>query len=78
MLIFYPMLSNGNVRWTCDNCESSAEVSLPDTNAVALVCICDGKVHPQCNNEWYYQGLYWNRIPMENREKYRKDRMRNS
>ena len=72
------MLSNGNVLWTCDNCESSKEVSLPDTNAVALVCICDGKVHPECNNDWYYKGLYWNRIPMENRERYRKDRMRNS
>ena len=71
------MLPNGNVRWTCDSCGEIADISFPDTNAVALVCSCDGKVHPQCNNEWYYQGLYWNRIPMENREKYRKDRIRN-
>ena len=65
------MLANGNVLWTCDNCESSAEVSWPDTNAVALVCICDGKVHPECNNDWYYKGLYWERILIENREGYR-------
>ena len=78
MLIFYPMLANGNVLCTCDNCESSAEVSWPDTNAVALVCICDGKVHPECNNDWYYKGLYWNRIPMENRQKYRKLRLKKS
>ena len=74
MLIFYPMLSNGNVLWTCDNCDRTAEVSVPNTNAVALFCTCDEKVHPQCNNDWYYQGLYWKRIPMENRERYRKGR----
>ena len=49
-------------------------VSMPDTNAVALVCICDGKVHPECNSDWYYKGLYWNRIPIEKREGYRKFR----
>ena len=76
MLIFYPVLSNGNVLWTCDNCDRTAEVSWPDTNAVALVCICDGKVHPECNNDWYYKGLYWNRIPMENRERYREGRLK--
>ena len=76
MLIFYPMLSNGNVLWTCDNCDRTAEVSWPDTNAVALFCICDNKVHPQCNNDWYNTGLYWNRIPMENRERYQKERMK--
>ncbi len=43
MLIFYPMLSNGNVRWTCDNCGRTAEISCPDTNAVALTCQCDMK-----------------------------------
>jgi len=48
---------------------------MPDTNAVALICICDDKVHPECNNEWYYQGLYWNRIPIEKRDEYR--RLRN-
>ena len=72
MLIFYPMLSNGNILWTCDNCDRTAEVSCPDTNAVALICMCDGKVHPECNNDWYYKGLYWNRIPVEQRSKYRK------
>ena len=76
MLIFYPMLSNGNVLWTCDNCDRTAEVSVPNTNAVALFCTCDEKVHPQCNNDWYYKGLYWNRIPMEDRERYRKLRIR--
>jgi len=74
MLIFYPMLSNGDVLWSCDNCDRTAEVSVPNTNAVALFCTCDEKVHPQCNNDWYYKGLYWNRIPMENRERYRKNR----
>ena len=74
MLIFYPTLPNGNVLWTCDNCDRTAEVSWPDTNAVALVCICDMKTHPQCNSDWYYKGLYWERIPMENRKKYSSDR----
>jgi len=68
------MLPNGNVRWTCDSCGETADISFPDTNAVALVCICDGKVHPQCNNDWYYQGLYWERIPKEKRDEYRKAR----
>jgi hypothetical protein len=76
MLIFYPKLDNGNVLWTCDNCGRNAEVSCADTNAVALVCICDGKVHPQCNNDWYYKSLYWNRIPMDKRIEYRKGRMK--
>tara|TARA_Y100000310_G_scaffold259659_1_gene268391 strand:- start:847 stop:1092 length:246 start_codon:yes stop_codon:yes gene_type:complete len=76
MLILYPRLPNGNTFWSCDNCNRTAEVSAPDTNAVALVCMCDGKVHPECNNDWYYKGLYWNRIPMENRERYRKGRMK--
>ena len=72
MLIFYPKLSNGNILWSCDNCDRTAEVSIADTNAVALICICDGHVHPKCNDDWYYQGLYWNRIPMERREEFRK------
>ena len=72
MLIFYPKLLNGNILWSCDNCNETVEVSMPDTNAVALVCICDDKVHPECNSDWYYKGLYWERIPMENREGYRK------
>ena len=74
MLIFYPTLPNGNVLWTCDNCGNTVEVSWPDTNAVALVCQCDMKTHPQCNSDWYYKGLYWERIPIENRKKYSRDR----
>ena len=74
MLIFYPTLANGNVLWTCDNCSITAEVSWPDTNAVALVCQCDLKVHPECNSKWYYDRLYWERIPMKARRKYSNDR----
>jgi hypothetical protein len=74
MLIFYPKLPNGNILWSCDNCNRTAQISCADTNAVALVCMCDGQVHPECNNDWYYQGLYWNRIPIEKREGYRKFR----
>ena len=70
------MLPNGNVLWSCDNCDRTAEISCADTNAVALRCPCDGKIHPECNNDWYYKGLYWNRIPMEDRERYRKLRIR--
>ena len=72
MLILYPKVPNGNILWSCDKCDRTAEVSCSDTNAVALVCVCDGKVHPQCNNRWYYDGLYWERIPMENRKNYRR------
>ena len=72
MLIYYPRLPNGNILWSCDNCDRTAAISTPDTCAVALLCSCDGKVHPECNNDWYYKGLYWNRIPMEDRERYRK------
>ena len=68
------MLPNGNVLWTCDNCGNTAEVSWPDTTAVALVCQCDMKTQPHCNSDWYYKGLYWERIPMENRKKYSRDR----
>ena len=74
MLIIFPRIENGNVLWSCDNCDRTAEVATPDTNAVALLCTCDEKVHPECNNDWYYKGLYWNRIPMERREEYRKNR----
>ena len=70
MLILYPRLKNGNILWSCDNCDNTAEVSLPNTNAVALFCSCDNKVHPQCNNDWYNKGLYWERIPIEKRDKY--------
>jgi hypothetical protein len=70
------MLSNGNVLWSCDTCNRTAEVSMTDTNAVALVCVCDSKIHPQCNSDWYCKGLYWSRIPMEKREEYRRGRMK--
>ena len=60
-LIFFPRLKNGNVLWKCNNCGVEAEVSEFDTCAVALVCVCDGKVHPECNNRWYYAGLYRDR-----------------
>ena len=72
MLIFYPRLPNGNVLWSCDNCDRTAVISTPATCAAALLCSCDGTVHPECNNDWYYKGLYWNRIPVEQRDKYRK------
>jgi hypothetical protein len=78
MLIFYPRISNGNILWTCDNCGKTAEVSTPDTNVAALVCECDMVCHPKCNHDWYYKGLYWNRIPMENRDRYIKERMKKS
>ena len=59
MLILYPRLPNGNVLWNCDNCDETAQVSCIDTNAVALLCMCDSQVHPHCNKKWYYEGLYW-------------------
>ena len=77
MLIFYLRLPNGNVLWSCDSCGDTAQVSEINTNAVALVCNCDMKVHPECNDEWYYKGLYWNRIPKENRNQYSKARKDN-
>ena len=61
MLILYPKLKNGNVLWNCDNCNRVAIVVSPDTSAVALICQCDMKIHPQCNNDWYYKGLYFNK-----------------
>jgi len=67
VLIFYPKLPNGNILWCCDICDNTAEVSMADTNAVALVCTCDGAIHPECNSDWYCKGLYWNRIPIEKR-----------
>ena len=51
MLILYPKLKNGNVLWNCDNCNRVAIVVSPDTSAVALICQCDMKIHPQCNND---------------------------
>ena len=69
MIILYPWMPNGNVLWSCDNCERTAEVSCFDTNAVALVCICDGIVHPECNNRWYYDGLYWSRKNLSGKHK---------
>ena len=69
MLILYPRLPNGNIFWTCDKCDNTAEVSCSETNAVALYCMCNHKINPQCNDEWYNTGLYLNRIPIEIRLK---------
>ena len=69
MKIIYPELANGNILWTCDNCNASAEVSCTDTNAVALYCTCNNKINPQCNEDWYNKGLYFKRIPIEIRLK---------
>jgi len=65
LLILFPRLSNGNVLWTCDNCGTTAEVSCPETNAVALYCVCTEKTRPRCNDRWYNGGLYFQRIPLE-------------
>ena len=73
MLILYPRLSNGNVLWSCDSCDRTAQVSMVETNAVALYCICNRKVNPQCNNDWYNKGLYWDRIPIDQRIGYKKN-----
>ena len=74
MLILYPRISNGNILWSCDDCKDKKQVVYGGTNAVALVCQCDGKTHPKCNSDWYYKGLYWERIPMKARSKYSRDR----
>ena len=58
MLIFYPRLPNGNVLWSCDNCDRIAQVSFAETTAVALYCMCNRNTNPQCNNDWYNRGLY--------------------
>ena len=65
MLIFYPRLPNGNILWSCDKCDSTAEVSSSDTNAVALYCMCSRETRPRCNTDWYNKNLYMNRIPIE-------------
>ena len=67
LLILFPRLPNGNILWTCDNCDITAEVSCSDTSAVALYCICNNKINPQCNDDWYNKNLYMNRIPIETR-----------
>ena len=72
MLIFYPRLSNGNVLWSCDRCGNTAEVSFSVTTAVALYCACNHKINPQCNEDWYNKGLYFKRIPKENRDGYQR------
>ena len=69
MLIFYPRLPSGNILWTCDKCDNTAQVSFSDTNAVALYCVCNYKVNPQCNADWYNKSLYLKRIPIEIRLK---------
>ena len=60
MLIFYPRLPNGNVLWSCDNCDKTAQVSFAETTAVALYCACSSKTRPQCNDDWYNKRLYRN------------------
>ena len=69
MLILYPKLPNGNILWSCDNCDRTAQVSVPGTHAVALLCTCDSKIHPHCNDNWYNKGLFWERIPLSIRLK---------
>ena len=69
MLIFYPKLPNGNILWSCDNCDNTAQVSFSDTAAVALYCMCNRKINPHCNDKWYNESLYMKRIPMEIRLK---------
>jgi hypothetical protein len=62
LLIFYPRLPNGNVLWTCDNCDRKAQVSFAETTAVALYCACNYEIHPQCNDDWYNKSLYLSRL----------------
>ena len=69
LLILFPRLPNGNILWSCDNCDNTAEVSYSETSAVALYCTCNNKINPQCNDEWYNTGLYFKRIPIEIRMK---------
>jgi hypothetical protein len=69
MLILYPKLPNGNILWSCDNCDGTAQVSCSDTHAVALLCMCDSRIHPRYNDDWYNKGLYWKRIPLSVRLK---------
>ena len=69
LLILFPRLPNGNILWTCDKCDNTAEVSISETAAVALYCTCNNKINPQCNEEWYNTGLYFKRIPIEIRMK---------
>ena len=73
MLVLYPRLSNGNILWTCDNCGETAQVSFSETNAVALYCTCSRHVRPRCNDDWYNNGLYWGRVPIEDRMKNRNE-----
>ena len=70
LLIFYPRLPNGNVLWSCDNCDNTAQVTFAETAAVALYCMCNSKINPQCNDDWYTKRLYLKRIPMEDRNDY--------
>ena len=69
LLILFPRLPNGNVLWTCDKCDNTAEVSISETAAVALYCACNHKINPQCNDDWYNKNLYMNRLPIEIRMK---------
>ena len=60
-LFLFPRLENGNILWTCDNCGNTGDISASKTRAVALYCTCTNSVHPECNNEWYWKGLYHNK-----------------
>ena len=57
MIILYPRLPNGNIRWSCDNCDNTAEVSYSPTAAVALYCKCTKSTHPACNEYIYADRL---------------------
>ena len=58
MKIIYPKLANGSIRWTCDNCGNTGEVSWADTRMVSIYCQCDERCHPKCNHRWYYDKWY--------------------
>ena len=57
-VILYPKLNNGNVLWTCDNCDRQAEISFVETRRVSIYCICNKRCNPICNAEYYNTGEY--------------------
>jgi len=60
-VILYPKLSNGNVLWTCDNCDRQAEISFVETRRVSIYCTCNKRCNPICNAEYYNTGEYLNK-----------------
>ena len=70
-LVFFDRLENGNVLWSCDNCNNTAEVSCSDTRAVALYCMCTRSIHPPGNADWYNKLQYYNK---ELKAKYEPDK----